>query len=73
MSGHTEVERLIDLLERAKRAEKDIKSLARSVSRSAHGAVERHRLNGKAEGVGLAISYIREALHDAEQFEGAPR
>lgn len=64
----SEVERLADLLDRALRAEKSLKQLTRgAIAKSAFAVTERHRLQGKAEGVALAAAYIREALHEAEQ------
>lgn len=64
----SEVERLTDLLDRTLRAGKSLRRLARdsAVAKSSFAVTERHRLEGKAEGVALAASYIREALQEAE-------
>lgn len=68
-----DVTALVDLIGRTERAEKTVKRLARdsAVAKSALAVTERHRLEGKAEGLRLALSYMREALRDAEQAGAA--
>lgn len=55
---------LLELLARTENAERVVKRLARdsAVAKSAFAATEPHRLEGKAEGLRVAISYIREAV-----------
>lgn len=64
-----EYEALVDLLGRIERAAKTVRRLARdsAVAKSAFAATERHRLEGKAEGLRLAESYVREALRELDK------
>lgn len=62
--ARTTADVLGDLLDRCENAEKIVARMSRTggIAKSTYATSERHRLEGKAEGLRLAISYIKEEI-----------